>query len=108
MICEFDKCTGCHACYNVCPRNAIKMIEDEEGFLIPKIDEKLCIHCNLCKKVCPVLEKDKEESNRLPIYTYAAYNKDKQKVLNSSSGGIFSILLERIIQNRRICLWLCI
>lgn len=32
---EFDlnkDCYGCGACLNVCPKNAIKMLEDKEGF----------------------------------------------------------------------------
>ena len=26
------KCCGCYACYNKCPRKAINMIQDEDGF----------------------------------------------------------------------------
>ena len=35
MICDKEKCTGCFACYNICPKNAIKMEEDEHGFIYP-------------------------------------------------------------------------
>ena len=48
-------CTGCGACYNVCPVGAITMQEDDEGFLFPTIDANKCINCNLCKNTCPVL-----------------------------------------------------
>lgn len=51
-----EDCCGCTACYAVCAQHAIKMIEDEEGFLYPHIDVKLCICCNMCIKVCPVKE----------------------------------------------------
>ena len=37
------KCTGCAACFNACTSGAIRMIEDNEGFEYPEIDEKLCI-----------------------------------------------------------------
>ena len=44
------KCCGCHACYNICPKNAIEMAVDEKGFKYPRIDETKCIGCNLCEK----------------------------------------------------------
>lgn len=31
-------CNGCEICTKVCPTNAIKMVEDQEGFLYPEID----------------------------------------------------------------------
>ena len=48
-----DQCCGCSACYCVCPRNAIKMTEDREGFLYPKINTEICIACKMCLQVCP-------------------------------------------------------
>ena len=50
-------CCGCTACTNSCPKSAITMVPDEEGFLYPKIDRKRCIECGACEKVCPVLNK---------------------------------------------------
>lgn len=34
-----EECCGCTACYAICPKEAISMIEDEEGFEYPQIDE---------------------------------------------------------------------
>jgi len=48
-----EECCGCTACYAVCPKSAITMEEDEEGFLYPKIDAEKCVRCHLCLKVCP-------------------------------------------------------
>ena len=53
----FDKkenCCGCWACENICPKKAIEMHEDEEGFLFPSINREFCIGCHLCEQVCPV------------------------------------------------------
>lgn len=48
-----EECCGCTACYAVCPKDAILMIQDEEGFVYPVIDESKCIKCYQCIKVCP-------------------------------------------------------
>lgn len=49
-----EDCCGCTACYAVCPKGAINMIEDEEGFEYPQIDTNKCIMCYKCVRVCPV------------------------------------------------------
>ena len=48
-----EDCTGCFACYNICPKKAINMAEDNEGFKYPVIDSKKCINCGLCTYICP-------------------------------------------------------
>ena len=32
-----EECCGCTACYAICPKEAISMVEDEEGFEYPQI-----------------------------------------------------------------------
>ena len=49
-----EDCCGCTACYAICPKAAISMREDEEGFEYPKIDEHLCVRCEKCLNVCPI------------------------------------------------------
>ena len=66
-IIEKNKCCGCHACFNICPKDAISMQEDEKGFLYPVINEEKCINCNMCRKVCPVLNKKEEMKNKKPL-----------------------------------------
>ena len=36
------------------PEKAISMVEDEEGFEYPQIDESKCVRCCQCIKVCPI------------------------------------------------------
>lgn len=55
-------CTGCTACCVICPKHAISMVADEEGFLYPTIDGDLCIQCRMCVDVCPVRARTKEGS----------------------------------------------
>ena len=55
QIIDKKECCGCWACYNVCPKQSIKMLEDMEGFRYPSINLDSCINCGLCEKVCPVL-----------------------------------------------------
>lgn len=49
-----EDCCGCTACYAICPKEAISMVEDEEGFEYPQIDEAKCVRCYQCVKVCPI------------------------------------------------------
>ncbi len=51
---EKEECCGCTACVSVCPQKAITMIEDDEGFLYPVINETRCIQCYLCVTACPI------------------------------------------------------
>lgn len=96
MISIIDKhyCCGCSACAQSCPKQCIKMCEDEEGFLYPKVDKAECIDCGLCEKVCPYLNSSDEKK---PQSIEVAINPDMNIRLASSSGGIFSLLAEYII-----------
>lgn len=48
-----EECCGCAACYAICPQKAITMMEDEEGFEYPFINQNKCIKCYQCIRVCP-------------------------------------------------------
>lgn len=49
-----EECCGCTACYAICTKSAIAMVEDEEGFVYPLVDEERCIKCHMCLEVCPI------------------------------------------------------
>ena len=103
MLIEMDKkdCTGCGACYNICPKNAITMQADKEGFKYPVIDKEKCINCNLCEKICPVLNKVNSNTKETPE-VLAAYTKNETERNSSSSGGIFYELANLILSNNGI------
>ena len=91
-------CTGCYACWNSCPKQAITMVEDAEGFRYPQINKELCVNCGACECACSVLNPPVVEKTEEPA-TYAAIN-DKEGVRqNSSSGGIFHALAENVLQD---------
>lgn len=89
-----EDCVGCNACVQRCPKHCISMHDDEQGFLYPKVDLDLCIHCDLCEKVCPVIN---QAEPRKPIVTFAAKNPDEEVRMTSSSGGVFFALAKNII-----------
>ena len=56
-----EECSGCFACYSICPKECIEMKADCEGFIYPNIDKNKCVQCGLCEKICPILTPIKEE-----------------------------------------------
>lgn len=88
-------CCGCSACVQICPKGCISLKEDNEGFLYPEADKDICIDCGLCEKVCPFINVGVPHE---PVNTFAAKNKDESVRMESSSGGIFTLLAEKVIQ----------
>ena len=52
---EKKNCCGCNACYDICPKDAITLSTDIEGFWYPRVDIDKCINCGLCERTCPQL-----------------------------------------------------
>lgn len=92
---HYSKCTLCKACSNICQKDCIEFDNEQNSFLYPTINLEKCIECNNCERVCPVLVK-LVESNSLKI-TYAAKNIDDNIRMDSSSGGVFSVFSEKIL-----------
>lgn len=88
-------CTGCGACYNVCPQNAIKMESDSEGFLMPQIDEAKCTNCGLCHKACPSLTPPHFYDEQTDCYAVMASDEVRA---DSSSGGMFTLLADYVFE----------
>ena len=98
MIDQLKKhsCTGCNACYNICPQDAISMVPDDDGFWHPVIQYEKCNQCDLCSIKCPVISGLDSDNFTSPL-VYAAWNNDEAIRLSSTSGGIFTALASYII-----------
>lgn len=93
-ITDKKNCCGCSACVQRCPKQCVKLEEDTEGFLYPKVDEEACIKCGLCEKVCPILN----QADKLPVQeVLAVKNPNDEERMNSSSGGVFLPLAREVI-----------
>lgn len=100
-VIEKQLCTGCHACFNACPVRAIRMEEDEEGFLYPLIDPQLCVDCGKCQAVCPVLTPVDRKGE---LASFACYAQDQEVHQSSSSGGVFALLAREVLaQGGYVC-----
>lgn len=93
-------CCGCSACAQKCPKKCIKMEMDDEGFLYPVVDESICVNCNLCIKVCPIINKRKNRNSLLECYIIQNLNDSER--FNSASGGFFSPLAAYIIEQEGV------
>lgn len=93
-LAERAACTGCTACVAVCPRDAIAMAADAEGFLRPAIDAAKCVRCGACARVCPVLHPG--GADPAPA-CFAARTRDVDLRLASASGGLFTELARPVL-----------
>lgn len=83
-------CSGCSACYSVCPKGAISFKVDEEGFKVPHVDEQICIDCGICIKTCPAINTPNAISNySFDKNAYALQYHDEDVRKNSASGALF-------------------
>ena len=94
---EKNQCCGCEVCVEICPKNAITMREDTEGFQYPEIDPLKCIRCGKCINGCDFKSsvKKKAYKKKTEIYAVKAKNKNIRKI--SSSGGAFILLSDYIL-----------
>lgn len=96
-IADKQLCCGCEACVQICNHQAISMQEDEEGFRYPHIDSHSCVECGLCEKVCqyihPVAKYEEPQS------AFGGYITDKSILLESTSGGAFTAIVNTWCDN---------
>lgn len=96
-ILDKSKCCGCTACYSSCPKKCISMQYDEEGFLYPKVNKKLCVDCCMCEKVCPHYNRESTCNHQSSYYAVQHYNASKRE--SSTAGGAFTLIADYFIEN---------
>ncbi len=94
-ICPSNLCTGCGGCVAICPKKCVTLRPNLQGHLLPQIDEKICVNCNLCRKICPV---NTPVPLNDPTACYAAWAKDETDRTTSSSGGASSVFATHFIE----------
>ncbi|NBI64458.1 4Fe-4S dicluster domain-containing protein [Clostridiales bacterium] len=90
-------CCGCGACADRCGARAIKLVQDKEGFLYPRIDKSKCTGCGRCKQVCPINEPVAADCEN---QYFGIQAKEKEIRYSSSSGGIFPILAQYVLEQQ--------
>jgi coenzyme F420-reducing hydrogenase beta subunit len=96
QVIDKQNCCGCFACYNICPTECIYLQSDVDGFWYPVVNIDKCTECDLCEQVCPII-KEKSVDNYEPL-AYACKNNNETVRLQSSSGGLFTLIAEQIIE----------
>lgn len=104
-VIEKKDCCGCKVCADICPKESISFLMDEEGFWYPKVNISTCINCGQCVKICPQLSDKNTISNCLGVY--ATKNKNEKILMESSSGGFFSNLASTVISEGGIVYGVC-
>lgn len=92
-------CCGCGACVSACPKDAISLKYDEEGFLYPQTEKSLCVDCGLCNKVCPIINLPPMQEEP---QVYAAKQISDREKEGSSSGAIFPALAKIVLERNGI------
>ena len=93
-------CTGCCACYAICPSDAICIELNTDGFFEPIVDNSKCIDCGLCQKVCYKFISTETHTTLMqdkPVY--GVYSSNEQTHFKTTSGGFAFELSKWGIEN---------
>lgn len=97
-----SNCTGCGLCSEKCPQNCISMAPNEEGFLFPTVDLHTCINCGVCSSYCPINTDGNDLKNSGKRKYFCAIISDNDKLIKSSSGGVFRIVADWFVDNNAL------
>lgn len=101
-------CCGCSACAQKCPYGAISMVENENGFKYPIINQDRCTHCNMCSKVCPFKNtEDLSQDHDKMFGVYMVRHADKGVLKSSTSGGAFSAIAKTFCDENYVIFGAC-
>lgn len=94
-VCQINRCTGCRACVDVCPRSAIE-VKDSKIAYNAVISEDICINCGACYRICP---NNYPVVYKRPKEWYQGWANDDYIRVQGSSGGIATAIAKCFIEN---------
>ncbi len=95
---DIRRCTGCGACVNICPTDALKLSPNKYGYYKAELVSEKCINCGKCSSICPAFNLPPKNNSVSPeLYAFTA--KDDMLVDRSSSGGAFSVLAKKTLND---------
>lgn len=92
-VCELNKCNGCMACVDKCPKSCISLVDNIYSYNAVK-NMNVCINCGQCEKVCPNNNPVEKRKSIDWKQGWAEWNIRG----NSSSGGAASAITKSFIQ----------
>lgn len=95
-LAKYKECTGCMACVDSCHQQALQCSMNDEGHIVPVVDEGKCINCGLCEKTCPVVSKMEYTRSSL-AKAYAVWAKDDAVRLVSATAGAFAAMALNVL-----------
>lgn len=95
-LAKYKECTGCMACVDSCHQQALQCLLNEEGHIVPVVDESKCINCGLCEKTCPVVSKLDYTTSSL-AKAYAGWAKDDELRRKSATAGAFAAMAQYVL-----------
>lgn len=98
-ICDRLLCTGCGVCSQICPKKAIFMKENAEGFRYPEISAKDCVECGLCIKRCPISTAVPQNET---AEVFMGWHHSKDVLMASSSGGAFTAIADYVLKKNGV------
>lgn len=107
-------CSNCGACNAICAKEAIRFDVSNMGRLYAKVDEKKCVACGLCQKVCPSIDYHNLHSKYSDIFlgdikgVYVGRSFNEVIFQNAQSGGVCTGLLSYMFDAKLIdCAVVC-
>ncbi len=102
---QFNLCSSCGMCKNICPKHCISWTR-QKGMFYPTIDQDLCVSCGLCSKICPGLghkygEVPEEPQNAVQgkvLQVCNAWTKNEGLRHVSASGGVVSTIITTLLK----------
>lgn len=87
-VCKKNVCNGCMGCIEKCPKKCIN-VKDEIKFFNAYVDEKECINCGLCSRVCPNVN---NVQKKRPLAWYQGWIESKERDISSSGGAAYELM----------------